>query len=124
MEGFSPNQIRFQVRTGELLDTWSHMFGVRIVDVLVTTYGEVEGGRGIRFSAFWLRSSVVSVLISLISDTRLIESHNINLIFDWVRAHWAACCQSLRVSPWYCTYFLGWRNPKPLGEPNNSSSTI
>ena len=26
-----------------------------------------------RFSAFWLRSSVVSVLISLISDTLLIE---------------------------------------------------
>ena len=28
---------------------------------------------GHRFSAFWLRSSVVSVLISLISDTLLIE---------------------------------------------------
>jgi len=35
----------------------------------------------IPFSAFWLRSSVVSVLISLISDTRLIEPHDINLIF-------------------------------------------
>ena len=38
-------------------------------------------GRGIPFSAFWLRSSVVSVLISLISDTRLIEPHDINLIY-------------------------------------------
>ncbi len=35
----------------------------------------------IPFSAFWLRSSVVSVLISLISDTRLIEPHDMNLIF-------------------------------------------
>jgi hypothetical protein len=48
--------------------------------------GEIHKGkdgtlRGIPFSAFWLRSSVVSVLISLISDTRLIESHDINLIF-------------------------------------------
>ncbi len=34
----------------------------------------------IPFSAFWLRSSVVSVLISLISDTRFIEPHDINLI--------------------------------------------
>ena len=31
------------------------------------------GHFGHRFSAFWLRSSVVSVLISLISDTLLIE---------------------------------------------------
>jgi len=35
----------------------------------------------ISFSAFWLRSSVVSVLICLISDMRLIEPHDINLIF-------------------------------------------
>jgi hypothetical protein len=39
------------------------------------------GGRCIPFSAFWLRSSVVSVLISLISDTRVIDPHDINLIF-------------------------------------------
>ena len=32
------------------------------------------------FSAFWLRSSVVSVLISLISDTRCIASFEINSI--------------------------------------------
>ncbi len=42
----------------------------------------------IPFSAFWLRSSVVSVLISLISDTRLIEPHDINLIFLGGGAVW------------------------------------
>ncbi|KAG4157340.1 hypothetical protein ERO13_D02G057184v2 [Gossypium hirsutum] len=35
----------------------------------------------IPFSAFWLRSSVVSVLISLISDTWAIGSHDIKIIF-------------------------------------------
>ena len=35
----------------------------------------------IPFSAFWLRSSVVSVLISLISDTWTNGSHDIKLIF-------------------------------------------
>jgi hypothetical protein len=45
-----------------------------------TRRGEMEG-RSIPFSAFWLRPSVVSVLISLISDTRFIEPHDINLIF-------------------------------------------
>ena len=33
------------------------------------------------FSAFWLRSSVVSVLFSLISETWFIEPYDINLIF-------------------------------------------
>jgi hypothetical protein len=42
----------------------------------------------IPFSASWLRSSVVSVLISLISDTRLIEPHDINLIFLGGGAVW------------------------------------
>jgi len=36
----------------------------------------------IPFSAFWLRSSVVSVLISLISDTWANGSHDIKLIFQ------------------------------------------
>ncbi|KAK9747881.1 hypothetical protein RND81_02G021000 [Saponaria officinalis] len=35
----------------------------------------------IPFSAFWLRSSVVSVLISLISDMWVIGPHDIKLIF-------------------------------------------
>ena len=33
------------------------------------------------FSAFWLRSSVVSVLISLISDTVFTENLDVKLIF-------------------------------------------
>ncbi|KAL4189086.1 hypothetical protein AMTRI_Chr08g205230 [Amborella trichopoda] len=37
------------------------------------------------FSAFCLRSSVVSVLISLISDTWSIGPHDIKLIFQWGR---------------------------------------
>ncbi|KAG8662847.1 hypothetical protein MANES_01G151801v8 [Manihot esculenta] len=37
--------------------------------------------KSIPFSAFWLRSSVVSVLISLISDTWTISPHDIKLIF-------------------------------------------
>uniref|UniRef100_A0A7I4CHD2 Uncharacterized protein n=1 Tax=Physcomitrium patens TaxID=3218 RepID=A0A7I4CHD2_PHYPA len=45
----------------------------------------------IPFSAFWLRSSVVSVLISLISDTRLIEPHDINLIFFGSDVYWLQC---------------------------------
>ena len=35
------------------------------------------------FSAFWLRSSVVSVLISLISDSWSIGPAKINLMFLW-----------------------------------------
>ncbi|KAH1088266.1 hypothetical protein GYH30_019349 [Glycine max] len=35
----------------------------------------------IPFSAFWLRSSVVSVLISLISDMWIIGPHGIKLLF-------------------------------------------
>uniref|UniRef100_A0A2C9VN34 Uncharacterized protein n=1 Tax=Manihot esculenta TaxID=3983 RepID=A0A2C9VN34_MANES len=41
----------------------------------------------IPFSAFWLRSSVVSVLISLISDTWAIGPHDIKLIFFMGRVH-------------------------------------
>jgi hypothetical protein len=71
------------------------------------------GSSGIPFSAFWLRSSVVSVLISLISDTRLIEPHDINLIFQRVQVHPAACCPDLRASPWYCTTSLAGAAPTP-----------
>lgn len=41
----------------------------------------------IPFSAFWLRSSVVSVLISLIADTGSIAPYAINLISLWVAAN-------------------------------------
>ena len=47
----------------------SHTAGRGLVEGL----GGGWAGLGYRFSAFWLRSSVVSVLISLISDTLLIE---------------------------------------------------
>ncbi|KAL4193465.1 hypothetical protein AMTRI_Chr06g177040 [Amborella trichopoda] len=43
--------------------------------------------QSIPFSAFWLRSSVVSVLISLISDTWSIGPHDIKLIFQWGKGH-------------------------------------
>jgi hypothetical protein len=72
-------------------------------DYKVRIKREVQECKRIPFSAFWLRSSVVSVLISLISDTRLIEPHDINLIFLECGAHRAACCQSPRASPCYCT---------------------
>ncbi|CAI0399077.1 unnamed protein product, partial [Linum tenue] len=42
----------------------------------------------IPFSAFWLRSSVVSVLISLISDTWANGPHDIKLIFLGGEAHY------------------------------------
>ncbi|KAL4193511.1 hypothetical protein AMTRI_Chr06g199890 [Amborella trichopoda] len=56
--------------------------------------------QSIPFSAFWLRSSVVSVLISLISDTWSIGPHDIKLIFQWGRA-----------SPVRCTTAQAWRTP-------------
>ncbi|KAG2691667.1 hypothetical protein I3760_08G018100 [Carya illinoinensis] len=52
----------------------------------------------IPFSAFWLRSSVVSVLISLISDT-------------WGRPITVACYWGLRASPMRCTIARAWRTP-------------
>jgi hypothetical protein len=75
---------------------------------------------GIPFSAFWLRSSVVSVLISLISDTRLIEPHDINLIFLGIQVHLAACCSDLRASPWYCTTSLAGAAQTSSSEGPNS----
>ena len=58
--------------------------------------------QSIPFSAFWLRSSVVSVLISLISDTRFIEPHDINLIFCR-GAVCCACTTSAHAWPVHCT---------------------
>ena len=53
------------------------------------------------YDAGKLRSSIVSVLISAISDMGLIEPQN---IMGWVRL--AACCQGPCVSPWYCNISL------------------
>ncbi|KAB2599305.1 hypothetical protein D8674_009576 [Pyrus ussuriensis x Pyrus communis] len=53
----------------------------------------------IPFSAFWLRSSVVSVLISLISDT---WTNGLNT----VACYWSSCVSSKR-----CTTAWAWHNP-------------
>ncbi|ESQ44296.1 hypothetical protein EUTSA_v10006404mg, partial [Eutrema salsugineum] len=50
----------------------------------------------IPFSAFWLRSSVVSVLISLISDIKPTK---------------VACYLGFRESPMRCTIARAWHNP-------------
>ena len=76
----------------------------------------------IPFSAFWLRSSVVSVLISLISDTRDIVPHDINLIFQRVLVHAAACCPDPRASPWSCTTSLAGAALPPL--PRDPKQTL
>ncbi|KAL0342344.1 UNVERIFIED_CONTAM: hypothetical protein Scaly_1897000 [Sesamum calycinum] len=69
----------------------------------------------IPFSAFWLRSSVVSVLISLISDTWIIDPHDIKLILLGESSSIkAACCWGSQVSPWRCTIALAWRTPPIL----------
>ncbi|CAI0407821.1 unnamed protein product, partial [Linum tenue] len=66
----------------------------------------------IPFSAFWLRSSVVSVLISLISDTWANGPHDIKLIFIGGEAHyWSLLQGPSRVSPLCCTIAWAWRTP-------------
>ncbi|KAL4202392.1 hypothetical protein AMTRI_Chr02g220800 [Amborella trichopoda] len=52
--------------------------------------------KGIPFSAFWLRSSVVSVLISLISDTWPIGDHLASLLVGPLSVDRALhCCMGL-----------------------------
>uniref|UniRef100_A0A2C9U0P8 Uncharacterized protein n=1 Tax=Manihot esculenta TaxID=3983 RepID=A0A2C9U0P8_MANES len=63
----------------------------------------------IPFSAFWLRSSVVSVLISLISDTWAIGPHDIKLLFLWGGSITVACYWGSRSSPLRCTTARAWR---------------
>ncbi|KAG6732239.1 hypothetical protein I3842_01G167100 [Carya illinoinensis] len=63
----------------------------------------------IPFSAFWLRSSVVSVLISLISDTWSIGPHDIKFIFVRGESITVACCWGFRASPLRCTMAWAWR---------------
>ncbi|KAJ6883863.1 hypothetical protein NC652_030966 [Populus alba x Populus x berolinensis] len=65
----------------------------------------------IPFSAFWLRSSVVSVLISLISDTWANGPHDIKFIFLGRGPLTAACCWRSRASPLRSTAALAWRTP-------------
>ncbi len=72
--------------------------------------------RPIPFLAFWLRSSVVSVLISLISDTRFIEPCDINLIFLVAGLSGSllpgSACVALDLD-----YFLGWYTTSPSRWP-------
>ena len=58
--------------------------------------------RGHRFSAFWLRSSVVSVLISLISDTSPIWGLHIKRIFA-LRSWDRGLLRSLHASTRHCS---------------------
>ncbi|KAJ4728770.1 Protein kinase superfamily protein [Melia azedarach] len=70
--------------------------------------------RSIPFSAFWLRSSVVSVLISLISDTWDIVPHDIKFIFLGGGSITVACCWDPQASPLRCTTAWAWRAPPIL----------
>ncbi|CAL8991082.1 unnamed protein product, partial [Prunus brigantina] len=71
----------------------------------------IQAQRHIPFSAFWLRSSVVSVLISLISDTWAIGPHDIKLISLGGGLTTVACYWSSQASPKRCTIAWAWRTP-------------
>ena len=49
-------------------------------------------------SAFWLRSSVVYVLISLIFDTKLRKPNDINLIIFWCESTWQLVVKTLGIA--------------------------
>ncbi|EYU43774.1 hypothetical protein MIMGU_mgv1a019877mg, partial [Erythranthe guttata] len=57
------------------------------------------------------RSSVVSVLISLIYDMRVIGSHDIKFISFGRRPVMAACWLDPQASPMRCTIARAWRTP-------------
>ena len=56
------------------------------------------------------------------SDTGLIEPHDINLIFQQLQVHPAACCPAPRASPWSCTTSLAGAAPLP-SSPEGPKST-
>jgi len=60
------------------------------------------------FSAFWLRSSVVSVLIRLISDMWVNDSHDIKLLFWREESNTIACYWDSQVLPKCCTIAWAW----------------
>ncbi|EYU30012.1 hypothetical protein MIMGU_mgv1a024460mg [Erythranthe guttata] len=82
----------------------------------VSLFSKVRLKMNIPFSAFWLRSSVVSVLISLISDMRAIGSHDIKLIFLGGGSITAACCSGSRESLRRCTTAFAWLAPLILSQ--------
>ncbi|KAI9394530.1 hypothetical protein POPTR_005G106933v4 [Populus trichocarpa] len=77
----------------------------------------------IPFSAFWLRSSVVSVLISLISDTWANGSHDIKFIFLGGGSITVACYWGCRSSPLRCTKAMAWRTP-PTPAPKDMICSV
>ncbi|CAI0382388.1 unnamed protein product, partial [Linum tenue] len=68
----------------------------------------------IPFSAFWLRSSVVSVLISLISDMWANGPHDIKLIFIGGKATTRACSRGFSIVVHALHYCKDWRTPPIL----------
>ncbi len=76
-------------KTGATKPSWLNPILSNGIRLIGAEYNQSENKPNfIPFSAFWLRSSVVSVLISLISDMRLIEPHDINLIFLGCESVW------------------------------------
>jgi hypothetical protein len=66
-----------------------------------------------------VRSSVVSVLISLISDTKVIDLHDINLISLGCGANVVACYLGSASVALVSHYLLGRRSPpSPMGRPD------
>ena len=83
------------------------------------------------FSAFWLRSSVVSVLISLISNTESTALHDIKLIFDRGPVTRCACTTAQTpVAPvLHCirerqTHILSPNSPSCLSLPSSLSVSL
>ena len=74
----------------------------RPVQIVSGSERQREALESYRFSAFWLRSSVVSVLISLISDTSSIRGPHIKWIFR-TRSRKRGLPRSLHASTRYCS---------------------
>ncbi|KAG2727222.1 hypothetical protein I3760_01G148500 [Carya illinoinensis] len=93
---------------------YSRLRSCRNLHKLVAIYGVSNSSA--QFLTSSGRSSVVSVLISLISDTWSNGPHDIKLIFLGGGPATAACCWGLRASPMRCTIARARRTP-----PNTSS---
>ena len=89
---------------------WKHRCVINASTVTSTALCPVSAAPGVpagdngvyRFSAFWLRSSVVSVLISLISDTSPTRGPYIKLIFGTGRWN-RGLLRPLHASTWSCS---------------------
>ena len=67
--------------------------------------------QGIPFSAFWLRSIVISVLIIWIFDTSTIGPHDVKLIFLGEEPTTVACYWASQWLPIHCTSARAWHTP-------------